>query len=109
MPDTDDFIHLHATDQTIALDFAWTLSRRCVDGDATVLDYQDAGCRCRIRIDRQALAQAIELAQQGELAQASTPRFRVRRDWLQVLSGAPSPERLDAIIARINRVLRWPA
>lgn len=109
MPDTDDFIHLHATDQTIALDFAWTLNRRCVDGDATVLDYQDAGCRCRIRIDGQTLAHEMELAQQKELAQPVTPQFRVQRDWLQVLSGAPSPERLDAIIARINRVLRWPA
>ncbi len=97
MRDTDDFIYLHATDQTIALDFGWKLRRRDLDFHETEIDYQDSDCRCRIRIDR------LDLAMQA------TRRVLVQREWLHVLEGAPSAEQIDAIIARLNRVLRWPA
>jgi len=97
MQDTDDFIHLHATDQTIALDFSWKLRWRRLDFHETEIDYQDADCRCHIRIDR------LDLAMQARR------RFVVRREWLVVEQGTLSAAQIDAIIARLNRVLRWPA
>jgi len=73
MQDKDDFIHLHATDQTIALDFSWKLRRRDLDFHETEIDYQDADCRCRIRIDRL------------DLAMPATRRFMLQREWLVVV------------------------
>jgi len=93
----DDFIHLHATDQTIALDFSWKLRWRRLDFHEMEIDYADADCRCRLRIDR------LDLAMQA------TRRFVVQREWLVVVEGTPSAAQIDAIIARLNRVLRWPA
>jgi len=97
MHHTNDFIHLHDTDQTIALDFGWKLRRRRPDFHEMEIDYQDADCRCLILVDRL------------DLAMRATRTVWVRREWLRVLEGTPSDEQIDAIIARLNQVLRWPA